>query len=52
MRCAGQQVTDQTAEQAGQIAIRGVKTVGHNGYKVSLLKNLVARSIRGEQDAA
>ena len=32
----GQQVTDQTAEQAGQIAIRGVKPLAHNGYKVSL----------------
>ncbi len=46
----GQQVTDQTAEQAGQIAIRGVKPLAHNGYKVSLLKNLVARSIRGSQN--
>ena len=45
----GQQVTDQTAEQAGQIAIRGVKPLAHNGYKVSLLKNLVARSIRGAE---
>jgi len=45
----GQQVTDQTAEQAGQIAIRGVKPLAHNGYKVSLLKNLVARSIRGTE---
>jgi xanthine dehydrogenase YagS FAD-binding subunit len=43
----GQQVTDQTAQQAGQIAIRDVKPLAHNGYKVSLLKNLVARSIRG-----
>ena len=46
----GQQVTDQTAEQAGQIAIRDVKPLAHNGYKVSLLKNLVARSIRGSQN--
>ena len=45
----GQQVTDETAEQAGQIAIRGVKPLAHNGYKVSLLKNLVARSIRGAE---
>ena len=45
----GQQVTDQTAEQAGQIAIRDVKPLAHNGYKVSLLKNLVARSIRGTE---
>jgi len=48
----GQQVTDQTAEQAGQIAIRGVKPLAHNGYKVSLLKNLVTRSIRGSQRQA
>ena len=33
----GQQVTDETAEQAGQIAIRGVKPLAHNGYMVSLL---------------
>ena len=46
----GQQITDQTAEQAGQIAIRDVKPLAHNGYKVSLLKNLVARSIRGSQN--
>ena len=46
----GQQVTDETAEQAGQIEIRGVKPLAHNGYKVSLLKNLVARSIRGSQN--
>jgi len=45
----GQQVTDQTAQQAGQIAIRDVKPLAHNGYKVSLLKNLVARSIRGTE---
>ncbi len=45
----GQQITDQTAEQAGQIAIRDVKPLAHNGYKVSLLKNLVARSIRGTE---
>ena len=37
----GQQVTDQTAEQAGQLAIQGVRPLAHNGYKVSLLKNLV-----------
>ena len=48
----GQQVTDQTAEQAGQIATRGVKPLAHNAYKVSLLKNLVTRSIRGKQNEA
>ena len=45
----GQAITDSLAEQAGQIAIRGVKPLAHNGYKVSLLKNLVTRSIRGAQ---
>ena len=45
----GQAVTAETAEQAGRIAIRGVKPLAHNGYKVSLLKNLVTRSIRGAE---
>ena len=42
----GQAVSEQLAEEAGQIAIRGVKPLAHNGYKVPLLKNLVKRSIR------
>ena len=46
------QITEETAEAAGQIAIRGVKPLAHNGYKVSLLKNLVTRSIRGTQNEA
>ncbi len=45
----GQQVNDQTAAQAGEIAIRGVTPLAHNGYKVSLLRNLVARSVRGAE---
>ena len=44
----GQQVGDQAADQAGQIAIRGVNPLAHNGYKVTLLRNLVMRSVRGE----
>ena len=44
----GQQVGDQAADQAGQIAIRGVNPLAHNGYKVALLRNLVTRSVRGE----
>ena len=43
----GQQVSDQTAERAGQLAIDGVRPLAHNGYKVPLLRNLVTRSIRG-----
>ena len=43
----GQQVSDATALQAGEIALNGVRTLAHNGYKVTLLRNLVARSVRG-----
>ena len=43
----GQQVTEATAARAGEIAINGVRTLAHNGYKVTLLRNLVARSVRG-----
>ena len=44
----GQQVNEQTAAQAAEIAIRGVQPLAHNGYKVALLHNLVMRSVRGE----
>ena len=43
----GKMVSEQTVEQAGELAIRNVEPLGHNGYKVALLKNLVKRSIRG-----
>ena len=45
----GQAVSDETAEQAGEIAIRGVRPLAHNGYKVALLRNLVKRSVRGAE---
>ena len=48
----GQAVSEQLAEEAGQIAIRGVKPLAHNGYKVPLLKNLVKRSIRDSSPGA
>src|ERR1700723_3924005 len=38
---------EETAEMAGQIAIRGVEPLQYNGYKVPLLRNLVKRAIRG-----
>ena len=37
------------AVTAGQVAIRGVKPLAHNGYKVALLKNLVTCAIRGAE---
>ena len=42
----GQAVSEELVEQAGQVAIEGVKPLAHNGYKVALLRNLVKRSIR------
>ena len=45
----GELINDQTVELAGEIAIRGVRPLAHNGYKVSLLKNLVKRSVRGTE---
>ena len=45
----GQEVNDQTAARAGDIAIRGTRPLAHNGYKVSLLRNLVMRAVRGAE---
>ena len=45
----GRQVNEETAAQAGDIAINGVRPLAHNGYKVTLLHNLVMRSVRGAE---
>ena len=45
----GQAVSEETAERAGDIAVRGVRPLAHNGYKVALLRNLVKRSVRGAE---
>ena len=37
----------ETAELAGQLAVRGAIPLQHNGYKVPLMRNLVKRAIRG-----
>jgi xanthine dehydrogenase YagS FAD-binding subunit len=44
----------ETAELAGQLAVRGAMPLQHNGYKVPLMRNLVKRAIRGSagQEAA
>ena len=42
----GEAVTEALAEEAGQLATQGAKPLAHNGYKVTLLRNLVKRSIR------
>ena len=44
----GQPMNEQTADQAGNVAIQGVAPLTHNGFKVNLMKNLVKRSLRDE----
>lgn len=39
-----------TAKVAGRIAISGAQPLRHNGYKVTLVRNLVKRAIRGEEE--
>jgi xanthine dehydrogenase YagS FAD-binding subunit len=43
----GKPRNEQTAELAGQLAVRGAMPLQHNGYKVPLMRNLVKRAIRG-----
>ena len=43
----GKPRNEETAELAGQLAIRGAEPLQYNGYKVPLLRNLVKRAIRG-----
>jgi xanthine dehydrogenase YagS FAD-binding subunit len=43
----GKPRSEETAEMAGQVAIRGAEPLQYNGYKVPLLRNLVKRAIRG-----
>jgi xanthine dehydrogenase YagS FAD-binding subunit len=43
----GKPRNEQTAELAGQLAVRGAKPLQYNGYKVPLMRNLVKRAIRG-----
>ncbi|MFN8060327.1 MAG: xanthine dehydrogenase family protein subunit M [Vicinamibacterales bacterium] len=46
----GKPRNEQTAEMAGELAIRGAQPLAHNGYKVPLMRNLVKRAIRGAED--
>lgn len=42
----GKEATEQTARQAGELAIRRAKPLRHNDYKLPLMRNLVARAVR------
>ncbi len=46
---AGRPVNEETAAEAGEIAIRGAQPLRLNGYKVPLMRNLVKRAIRGQE---
>lgn len=46
----GKARNEETAEIAGKIAISGAHTLRHNGYKLTLVRNLVKRAIRGKEE--
>jgi xanthine dehydrogenase YagS FAD-binding subunit len=48
---AGKPRNNETAQMAGEIAIDGAQPLRYNGYKVPLMRNLVARAIRGTNTA-
>jgi xanthine dehydrogenase YagS FAD-binding subunit len=48
-RLAGKRVTEELAAAAGEMSIQDARPLQHNGYKVSLLRNLVKRAIRGAE---
>ena len=43
----GRQLSEEVAQRAGEAAVRGVRPLHHNGFKVALLRNLVTRAVRG-----
>jgi len=45
----GRQVSQAVATEAGEIAVNGVRPLRHNAYKVTLLRNLVKRSVQGAE---
>jgi xanthine dehydrogenase YagS FAD-binding subunit len=44
---AGKPRNEDTATQAGELAIAGAQPLRYNGYKIPLMRNLVKRAIRG-----
>jgi xanthine dehydrogenase YagS FAD-binding subunit len=49
---AGQQLNEDTAARAGELAVQGARPLRYNGYKVPLMRNLVRRAVRGGPLAA
>jgi xanthine dehydrogenase YagS FAD-binding subunit len=44
---AGKPRNEETANAAGDLAVRGAVPLAHNGYKIPLMRNLVKRAVRG-----
>jgi xanthine dehydrogenase YagS FAD-binding subunit len=49
---AGKPRNNDTAQLAGELAVDGAQTLRYNGYKVPLMRNLVARAIRGTSNVS
>jgi xanthine dehydrogenase YagS FAD-binding subunit len=47
----GQQRNSRTGEMAGKLAVQGAVPLQFNGYKITLMRNLVKRSIMGVPEA-
>jgi xanthine dehydrogenase YagS FAD-binding subunit len=47
----GRALDEATLMAAGEAAIAGAEPLRHNGYKVPLLRNLVRRALRADQDS-
>jgi xanthine dehydrogenase YagS FAD-binding subunit len=48
---AGKPRNEETADQAGRLAVEGAQPLRYNGYKIPLMRNLVKRAIRGQAAA-
>ena len=48
---AGKPRNNETAQMAGELAVDGAQPLRYNGYKIPLMRNLVARAIRGTSAA-
>ncbi len=47
----GKPRNNETAQMAGELAVDGAQPLRYNGYKIPLMRNLVARAIRGTSAA-
>jgi xanthine dehydrogenase YagS FAD-binding subunit len=47
----GQPRNNETAQMAGELAVDGAQPLRYNGYKIPLMRNLVARALRGTSTA-